>query len=167
MEIYCLTCREHILRTSDEFVLGVPYTGNMFTGVHGDRWRETMFRQVDSVRGGDLHCPRCMGNFIIDGKLLTEHGIVYPGQESVDTSVDIVHREGEVRGILKGIIDSRPAGEIVEQLDPPEVDELNKPEFEKDVHYTADGKLLCLKCKKTYTNTERGRYWYHEHVKKC
>jgi len=109
MRIYCLTCREYIMNSSPEFVLGGPYHGAMFEGATGDYWSATMFRQVESVKGGDLFCPRCTGRFFSDtGGLLTEHGVVQAGQKSVDTTFNIVHQDGPAKGQLMYIKDSLP-----------------------------------------------------------
>lgn len=107
MKVYCLTCREYILETSDAFEIGKPPHGGMFLPATLDRWAATMFDCRENTKGGDLHCPRCMGRFLGDkDELLTEHGIVYQGQESTDEEFSIVHKDGPLKGQLMRVADS-------------------------------------------------------------
>ncbi|HBJ74606.1 MAG TPA: hypothetical protein DDY86_03595 [Syntrophaceae bacterium] len=155
MRIYCLTCREVILETTDAFILGGPYDGGMFKGVRNDNWAETMFRTHPDVKGGNLFCPRCTGRFLgADGGLLTEHGIIRPGQRTVDTEYSIVHQDGPAKGLLMCIAPSLE--KAVVEPDPVVV----VPEAEPET-------LECPKCGKAYKNTEAGRPWYERHIERC
>lgn len=185
MRIYCLTCREYILETSDQFKIGGPYHGAMFKGATDDKWSATTFRFHEDVKDGNLNCPRCMGFFIVDGKILTEHGVIRPGQKTLDESFSIIHKEGPVKGWLKCVDDSKEM-----PIDPPEtlltegvwatgermaygfkvdidaeqghVDEAADTETED-----AQKDLKCANCGKTYRNNERGRFWYDKHIEGC
>ena len=154
MKIYCLTCREYILETSDAFVIGGSYNGAMFKGATGDRWAASLFRTVESVKGGDLYCPRCMGPFIVDGgKLLTEHGVIQPGQKSIDTSFNIVHQEGHAKGMLMYVKDSFLATE------------------DWDIMRAKKASYICTNCKKefptTYPDPNIARDEWKEHTEGC
>jgi len=152
MKIYCLTCREYILETSDDLVIGGPYNGAMFKGATNDKWASTMFRTVADIKGGDLHCPRCMGPFIVDGgKLLTEHGVIQPGQKSIDTTFNIVHQEGHAKGMLMYVKDSR--------LLPDHEAALEKAEDAIE----EDDDLRCPECGKEY----KDKMWFDKHVERC
>jgi len=169
MIIWCLTCRERILRTTGDFILGGPYSGNMFESVHDSKWAATMFPQRPDIKGGLLNCPRCMSAFIVRGELLTEHGVVKPGQDSIDTSFSVVNDSGEFAGRLREvcysrelpaeptIIDEEPKGEVVEQINPPE---------ETDEQWgvgVVSPLLICPKCGREY----KDQGWFDKHVAKC
>lgn len=101
MIIYCLTCREPVLRTSLKFKPGGPYTGDMFESYKNCTRYADDFSFGDWVSSGNLWCPRCTQNFIQAGELLTEHGKIRVGQTEIDESVSIVHKDGELAGMLK------------------------------------------------------------------
>lgn len=101
MKIYCLTCREACLRTSNRFKPGGPYTGDMFASLKNcTRYADDFYFQ-DWVNSGNLWCPRCLQEFVQGGVLLTEHGKIRIGQKTIDRSVSIVHKGGELDGLLK------------------------------------------------------------------
>ena len=160
MRIYCLTCREYIMNSSPDFVLGGPYHGAMFEGATGDYWSATMFRQVESVKGGDLFCPRCTGRFFSDtGGLLTEHGVVQAGQKSVDTTFNIVHQDGPAKGQLMYIKDSRAEPDHEAALDEAIMESLlEKAEeaIEEEAEIEMEDDLVCSKCGKEY----KVRMWF-------
>lgn len=107
MRVFCMTCKEPILNTSPDFKVGGPYHGGMFEPLTLDKWAATLPDLRAHTTGGDLHCPRCMGLFITPhGRLLTEHGIILPGQEGLDTSICIMHKDGPAKGELTHIRDS-------------------------------------------------------------
>lgn len=167
--IFCLSCREAILKTTDDFILGGEYSGNMFESIHESKWSATMFPRRPDIKSGNLNCPRCMGHFIQRGQILTEHGIVHPGQKTLDTSFNVVNQDGDFKGKLKYVVDSKELpesvdigstegppvyaeGEVVERLDPPEVEKLSEPLA-----------LVCPKCGKKYKDPK----WYDKHLTKC
>jgi hypothetical protein len=130
------------------------------------------------IKDGNLHCPRCMAAFVgPKNELLTEHGIVYQEQKSVDTGFSIVHGEGMFKGMLGHIKDSRPATEEAgETIDYPDIDTklvLKEPDSsEADATWqkpepNKKPKLICEFCGKKYDNTDKGRPWYEKHIKKC
>lgn len=105
MHIFCPNCKRQILDTSPEFVCGGPYTGAMFappTGRRAFRSNAFRFRQWATMPGKRLPCPSC-GNFLLrrDGGLLTEHGIIKPGQATVDMGFSVMHHDGEAEGYLR------------------------------------------------------------------
>ena len=101
MIIYCLTCREPVLRTSEKFVPGGPYTGDMFESYKNCTRYADDFNFGDWVNSGNLWCPRCIQNFIQGGEILTEHGRIRAGQAKIDKSVSVVYQEGDLAGMLK------------------------------------------------------------------
>jgi len=108
MRIYCLSCKDHILNTADAFVMGGPYTGAMFSPVHKDAWRASIWRQQSGIKDANLMCPRCEGQFIQAGRLLTEHGVVVPGQKTIDKSISIIAPPGHIMpGSVMRIVDSK------------------------------------------------------------
>ena len=186
MRIYCLTCREYIMNSSPEFVLGGPYHGAMFEGATGDYWSATMFRQVESVKGGDLFCPRCTGRFFSDtGGLLTEHGVVQAGQKSVDTTFNIVHQDGPAKGQLMYIRDSiipiedwdafksQPSSIIIDKETGKEVQAHTDKDVSGPVVTELDWKtavkkgpeddLKCKSCGRQYRDPD----WRDKHQRKC
>lgn len=115
MKIYCQTCKEYVLESSDKFVVGGPYNGAMFKSAAYDRYSASMFPCREDVKDGNLFCPRCLGLFIdTPGNLLTEHGVIMKGQESLDTSFSIIHADGEMKGYLKYIKPSKEKAKPVE-----------------------------------------------------
>ena len=167
MRIYCLTCKEYILNTSDAMILGGPYNGAMFEPATGDKWAMTTFDCREHTKGGDLWCPRCMGRFLGDrGELLTEHGVVYAGQRTVDTGFSIVHGDGPAKGLLAHI---KPSREIVVdrvagamKANQAMMDAEDLPPEQSKSEYVA-----CPKCGKQYRNSEAGLLWYERHIAKC
>ena len=102
MIIFCITCREPILQTSPQLVLGGKYTGDMFCALKDFPRYADDFNFAEWVADGNLWCPRCSQNFItVDGCLLTEHGKVRFGQQSIDKSVFATHKHGVLSGMLK------------------------------------------------------------------
>lgn len=99
--IYCLSCREPVLRTSPKFKPGGPYTGDMFESYKNCTRYADDFNFEDWVNSGNLWCPRCAQNFIHGGELLTEYGRIRVGQAKINESVSIVHKGGELDGLLK------------------------------------------------------------------
>lgn len=187
LKIFCLTCKEYILETSDEFVCGGPYHGAMFEGATADKWAATLFKLHETVKGGDLFCPRCMGPFIVAGRLLTEHGVIQPGQTSIDTSFNIVHQEGHAKGMLMYVKDSfaKPASAMsfprqngkkpvltfsgVKKPKPKKAPvKDNKALLESDPGYVERLKVMkddlkCRKCGRQYKDPR----WRDRHEKKC
>lgn len=101
MIIYCLSCREPCLETSEKFTPGSEYTGEMFKSFKDDNSYAADFNFEAWVTGGNLWCPRCEQNFIQDGELMTEHGRVKKGQQEINTSMSVIYEEGELKGMLK------------------------------------------------------------------
>lgn len=141
MKIYCFTCKEYILEKSDKFVMGGPYNGAMFEPATNDRYSASMFERREDIKDGNLFCPRCMGHFIdATGSLLTEHGFIVKGQESIDETYSIVRTEGDMKGHLMYIKPSRGVIKelVVEAEDIPSDDEepeINPVETKKQEVY--------------------------------
>ncbi len=100
MKIYCQTCKEYVLDTSDKFVIGGPYNGAMFQAPSQSRYHVDAFMFKEWVVHGDLFCPRCEQGFIIAGVILAEHGLIKEGQGSIDTDFSVIHTEGELKNQL-------------------------------------------------------------------
>lgn len=179
MKIFCFICKDHVLNTTDQFKPGGPYHGTMFECAKPGAWRSHMFKQSETVKKAALFCPRCEGAFIRrDGALLTEHGTVYPGQASIDTSFTIVHGpDALLPGRLMFVKDSRPAP--TEPIDVPIVDDDGDPVVKEGV-LTGNGRkaygvmaesepefVPCGTCGKEYKNTESGLRWLKKHEAKC
>ena len=164
MKIYCTTCKEYILNTSDAFVLGGPYDGSMFDPITNDRYRATMFRCTKDTIKANLHCPRCMGEFIsFHGDILTEHGLLPKGQRTIDTRQTIVHQSGHAKGMLMHIVNALP---VIENRVSAAAEERQK-EIDQMFVDEPEEKLICGKCGKQYTNSDSGRIWYDKHIEKC
>lgn len=94
MKIYCKTCNKYILDTSPEFILGGPYDGSMFQKVTDRKYQLSLNfpKLVKNTRRGSLTCPMCDATIEgRDGVILTEHGLVRPGQTTIDTRISIIH----------------------------------------------------------------------------
>lgn len=110
IQVWCPICREVILLTSDKFLPGVEYNGAMFKSLHNDSRVSSDPVFAEWNKRGDLSCPRAPGihGFLLerpmDGGLLTEHGIVLKGQETVDKTFRIVY--GDEEPALKGMMKS-------------------------------------------------------------
>jgi uncharacterized C2H2 Zn-finger protein len=183
MKIYCWTCKEACLETSDGFQIGQKPHGGMFRKLDvGGNWIHFDFKE--HIKDGDLHCPRCMASFVgPKNELLTEHGIIYQGQESVDTRFSIIYTEGMLRGMLGRIEGSRPVARPMKQpneitiekdsetIDYPDVDTklaLKGPaSAEEDAAWQGECALVCPSCGREYQNTEKGRPWYEKHIATC
>ncbi len=100
MKIYCQTCKEYVLDTSDKFVIGGPYNGAMFQAPSQARYHVDAFMFNEWVVHGDLFCPRCEQGFIIAGVILTEHGLIKEGQGSIDADYSVIHTIGELTNQL-------------------------------------------------------------------
>jgi len=181
MKIYCICCKEYILDTSDDMVLGGAvlkdggaheYHGGMFKAASSDKWHSQMFDCRAHTRGGDLWCPRCTGKFLgSHNELLTEHGIIHPGQKTVDTSFNIVWQKGEEGGApgqLKYVKDSRPVP-TAPKAAPKGFPEDEKTPIPKAVKPKAEKKqsngFKCKKCSKEYMKTHKRHY--DKHVMDC
>ena len=189
MKIFCFTCKEHVLNTTDKFVLGGPYSGEMFEPVQDDGYWGNMFHH--SATGGDMFCPRCEGLFIENNELLTEYGIIRNGQRTVDKSFSIVAPPGHVLpGSPMGVeysretADETPIAEsLAERVTEADrvselaehnqimVDSSDDPIGQVVEQIGPDRKdasiLVCPKCGKTYKNKGRGPYFYDRHVDEC
>jgi hypothetical protein len=178
MRIYCIYCKDYILETSDQFQPGGEYHGGMFKPAILDRWKATTFNCREHIKRGDMYCPRCMGSFIgHKGELLTEHGIVYAGQDSIDTEFSVLLPDGRIGHAL-------PSKEV------PKIDRIAFAAAERqaiidhmeeqgeqilthlkdtlsDALFNEDGYVRCQKCGKQYKDTEAGLRWYEKHIKEC
>lgn len=168
MKIYCFLCKRHVLDTSEKFVMGGPYKGEMFSLLNPKAWQVKQFRA--GATKGNLVCPHCEGPFSRRGALLTEHGTIKPGQQTVDTSLSIIHHEGIMKGRLKHIIDSKelPAVDRVAEASAKrqaEIDAMYGDVIEQV--WPECETLACPSCGKEYKNTEAGRPWYQKHVAGC
>ena len=98
MKVFCCLCTQHIFDTTDSFKIGGPYNGGMFrkpdhiVGPYHGFYPEQGEWRVN----GDLSCPLCEQDFMANG-LLTEHGLIVPGQESLDTEFSILNDDGTVQ----------------------------------------------------------------------
>lgn len=101
MIIYCVSCREPCLETSEKFIPGSEYTGEMFQSYKNDHAYAADFNFEAWETEGNLWCPRCEQNFIQDGEILTEHGRIKKGQGKINTSMSAIHEEGDLKGMLK------------------------------------------------------------------
>lgn len=153
IKVFCVRCTEHVLDTSDKFQCGGPYSGEMFVPV-GDNWFGDYFNFERWVEGGNLHCPRCHGNFIDDdGALLTEYGRVKEGQATIDRSTTLAHDIGNEKDILSRddvwapeMKEPEPEPEPVVEK-PPEVSELEPPP-DGQPEQPKKRKFICKKCGK-------------------
>ena len=102
MKIFCMTCREWVFNTTDDFKCGGPYHGGMFQERDDGATMPDQLYLHESVKGGDLHCPRCRGLFITNREIYTEHGIIRDGQTVFSESFYAIHTEGPYIGKLKG-----------------------------------------------------------------
>lgn len=100
MKVFCQTCKEYVLDTSDKFVIGGPYNGAMFQAPSQVRYHVDAFMFAEWVEYGNLFCPRCTQGFIIAGVILTEHGLIKEGQGSIDTDFSVIHADGELKNQL-------------------------------------------------------------------
>jgi len=188
MKIYCMTCREHILNSTDKIKIGGPYQGDMFEPVQKNGYWGRMFHH--SAKRGNLFCPRCEGPFIRRGELLTEHGIIREGQTTVDETLSIVAPpDNPLPGRIMGMDYSREAGVVVEQLPEAPVSGPNTPDrfdipaaenesacgkddcrgecHEESTTELKEGVLKCPNCQKTYKNKGRGPEFYAKHIESC
>lgn len=166
-----MTCRQKIGETKDNFVIGGPYTHDMFDVSMFPPYRQKAFGIYG--RTGNLICHNCSA-FIagLNGELLTEHGILPIGQKSIDTSFSILHKDGPLKGKLQRIELAKV--EVVESISP-EADHEGKdePSIEEiqanvnDSYMNEAGKIECPKCGKTYRNSEKGQSWFEKHLKSC
>ena len=103
MNIYCLKCQSLIFKANNFFKPGGPYFVEMFD--IPDRDRFCFARRLDDWRRQNiLRCPACNQDFIeANGDILTEHGLIRPGQEEIDREFSIVHKGGELDGLLMSI----------------------------------------------------------------
>ena len=98
MKIFCCLCTQHIFDTTDKFKPGGPYSGAMFAkpehivGPYHGFYPEQGEWRVN----GDLSCPFCEQDFMVYG-LLTEHGVIIPGQDSVDEEFSILNDDGSLK----------------------------------------------------------------------
>lgn len=105
MKIFCVTCSDYILDTSDVFKIGGPYNGSMFQKSKHARFQYDYFQFHRAMKLGNLFCPRCGSSFIRqDGALMSEHGLIMPGQKSIDRTFYSIHPPDhpEAPGRLKG-----------------------------------------------------------------
>lgn len=102
IKVYCILCREHILNASDKFVCGGPYDGSMFAPIKNENSMFAMYFNFEGwVNGGNLYCPRCEQNFIeTDGTLLTEYGMIRPGQTSIEHSGSLAYDTDHEKNLL-------------------------------------------------------------------
>ncbi len=128
MKVYCQTCKEYVLDTSDKFVIGGQYNGSMFQAPVQSRYHVDSFMFKEWVVYGDLFCPRCDQSFIINGVILTEHGLIKEGQKSLDTEFFVIHTEGEHKNQLKSAVIWSLEGDF-EGFEPEEVEDIPPPEF--------------------------------------
>jgi len=96
IKIYCQTCREYVLDTTEEFIPGGPYHGAMFAAPEASRINMDTFAFQEWVTYGDLFCPRCENQFILGSPeggeiILTEHGLLEPECGTVDRSMSIIN----------------------------------------------------------------------------
>ena len=98
MKVFCCLCTQHIFDTTAKFKVGGPYNGSMFSTpahVTGPECGTYARQDVERVNG-DLECPICEQDFLAYG-LLTEHGVIVPGQESVDEEYSILNDDGSIK----------------------------------------------------------------------
>ena len=126
MKVYCQTCKEYVLDTSDKFVVGGSYNGAMFQAPVQSRYHVDSFMFQEWVVYGDLFCPRCDQSFIIAGVILTEHGLIKEGQKSLDTEFFVIHTEGEHKNQLKSAVIWSLEGDF-EGFEPEEVEDIPPP----------------------------------------
>jgi hypothetical protein len=97
MKIFCCLCTEHCFDTTDVFKCGGPYNGSMFAKPnHVGPYKGQYPRQGEWQVGGDLTCPFCEQDFMLYG-LVTEHGVIVPGQKTIDTSMSILNDDGSLK----------------------------------------------------------------------
>ena len=114
MKIFCLTCKKHILDTTDSFVVGGPYNGTMFVSTPKMPVYAKYPRHAGIVKA-NLQCPWCNGVFCGPrGELLTEHGKIMKGQTSYDPEFNIVWKDGPAKGQLMHIKDA-PEKAVIRQ----------------------------------------------------
>lgn len=107
MKVFCVRCMRWILDTSDKFVCGGPYNGSMFQ--KSDDGLDNFahyFLFHSTTTEGNLFCPFCDQKFMHENDiLLTEHGLIMPGQGSVDTSISCIYPDNTLKS------DSMPSRE--------------------------------------------------------
>jgi uncharacterized C2H2 Zn-finger protein len=185
MRIYCFTCREYVLDTTDKFVMGSDYNGAMFKlAGKCERMKASMFRNRESVKRANLLCPWCEGLFINRGKLLTEFGVIHPGQLALDESFSIIAGpDNPLPGRLLRIEDSKEvkidrAGEAAkarqalidsyERCERDSQNEISVEIIEKFGPPESNSEFVeCPQCGKQYKNNEMGLRWYNKHVEAC
>jgi hypothetical protein len=117
MKIFCLTCKKHVLDTTETFVCGGPYNGTMFVSAQGMPPYAKYPRHVGVVKK-NLQCPWCSAPFLgVSDELLTEHGKIKAGQKTYDPEFSIVWQEGPAKGKLMYIKDAPESPEKIEQID--------------------------------------------------
>jgi len=166
VKVYCQTCREYILDSSDAFVPGGPYDGSMFVPPSMARYNVDHFAFQKWVTHGDLFCPRCSGLFILGTPrtgeiLLTEHGLLESGIRCVDERVSIVNDDFSLQTVSEwnpGIAVDR-AAEATAARDK-EIDRIWREIEEGD----ADEDLLCPYCDHAPFKNKAGRA---SHMKTC
>lgn len=159
MKILCGTCKRWICEPTDKFVLGGPYNGTMFSCPH-KMMRKFMFKSSTAVVRGKLFCPVCKRPILKkNGDLLTEHGLIRPGQTTVDTSFSVLHQDGMAVGKLQRVEYSK---ELPTEANAAEQLRQIAAELTEDME-----NLVCPKCGKSYKNSEKGKFWYDKHIGEC
>ncbi len=182
MKIYCLTCSEYILDTTDKFILGsIPYAGEMFKCASTDSHNVIDTDLRSWGQSGNILCPRCEGKFIVNNVLSTEHGLIDLGQKELNEGVCVIYLDGPFENMLMG----RPGRnrdlctlEELDKLDDPveEATEVPRETFDnlesfpslkvntpvKDSVSTKK-RYVCKKCDKGY---ERKKM-FNKHKRKC
>jgi len=155
IKVFCPMCMHYILRTSGAFVAGGPYDGSMFMIPPDKPDAANYFPFETWVTEGNLLCPMCDQQFVTpEGNLLTEHGLVKPGQVSIDTTLSVIYpdnmlmsdstfsrevREGDIS--RETVVTPEPEPEVPEEVD-------DEPEVDEDVIPVSDG-FTCRKCGNT------------------
>lgn len=138
MKIYCACCKKWTLDSTDKFVCGGPYRGDMFRPKPGLKAYGDFFRFNHRTRAGDLVCPLCQQGIVKrNGDLLTEHGTIKPGQATVDTSISLIYTDVERYAWLKSTEYSRelPEKEVSEpQITPEAPEPTEPPPFTPDIN---------------------------------
>ena len=115
MKIFCKSCNRYVFDTSSKFVMGGPYDGSMFqpvAGVNGYPYRPAYQKRMnENMKKGNLKCPMCFNRFVWpDGSVMTGHGRVRAGQETVDERILFYHEPGfrlKSRGWSTEILEDR------------------------------------------------------------
>lgn len=117
MKIFCLTCKKHVLDTTEAFICGGPYNGTMFVSSSGMPPYAKYPKHAGIVKK-NLQCPWCSAPFLgIKDELLTEHGKIKAGQRTYDPDFSIVWQDGQAKGKLMYIKDAQESPEKIAEID--------------------------------------------------